>query len=127
RRQAAILGPGKARQAQAGWLGWLEASERCRWWEMRHDLEGTRRQDRPESVAFTHYCANLQGGHFAESTRYRRPDAALVDLVPQPLARRCGGGHVAFELDDLALEALEAGAAVTLLRACLKSIKQQVV
>jgi hypothetical protein len=114
---AAVLGPGKARQAQASWLGWLQASERCQWWEMRYDLEGTRRQDRPERVALTHHCTDLQGGHFAESTHYRRPDTALVDLVPQPLDGRCGGGHVAFQLVNLTLEALEAGEAVTLLGA----------
>ena len=56
----------------------------------------------------------LQGGHLAESTRDRRLDAALLDLVPQPLDSRCSGSHVAFELDDFALEVLEACEAVTL-------------
>src|SRR5262245_55026427 len=113
-RQAAVLGPGKAGQPQTGRLAGVEASERHWWQERRHYLQGTGRQNRPEGIASAQHGTALQGSHFPESPRDWCPNAALLDLVPQPLERGGCRGNVAFKLRDLVLQPFKARQAVAL-------------
>src|SRR5262249_53576884 len=77
-------------------------------------LQGARRQNRPQDLPFTQYCAALQGGRFPESPCDRGSNATLLDLVPQPFERGGGRGDVAFHLGYLALQPFGVRPAVAL-------------
>src|SRR5262249_1554910 len=111
-RQAAVLGPGKAGQTQTGRLAGVEESECRRRQEVRHHLQVTRWQNRPEGVTSMQHRAAVQSPHLPESPCDRYPNAALLDLVPQSLERGSGCSDVAFNLRDFALQPLKMRQAV---------------
>ena len=102
-----------ARRRRAGWPGWRRPSA-AGGGKYATTFRALGGRIAPRASPSRTHRADLQGGRFPKAPRDRRPDAALLDLVPQPCERRGGRGHVAFELGDFALQPLEARQAVAL-------------
>src|ERR1700693_3674596 len=103
-----VLGPRETLEAQTSALAGTNASQGVRRKKSRNDPQLSYGHDGGQFLSFTDHRADPEVGHLAQSSVYRRANAASSDFSLQAFDLCGRHGFLTFDLDELGLEFLNA-------------------